>query len=62
MSRALYNALIKKGKRIPEDIQLISYDGYFGEWSEGNDITCVEQPIEEMAASCIKILLDLIKG
>jgi LacI family transcriptional regulator len=62
MSRALYNALIKKGKKIPEDIQIISYDGYFGEWSEGNDITCVEQPIEEMAASCIKILLDLIKG
>ena len=62
MSRALYNALIKKGKRIPEDIQIISYDGYFGEWSEGNDITCVEQPIEKMAASCIEILLDLIKG
>lgn len=62
MSRALYNALIKNGKKIPEDIQIISYDGYFGEWQEGNDITCVEQPIEEMAASCIQILMDLIKG
>ena len=62
MSRALYNTLIKNGKRIPEDIQLISYDGYFGEYKEGNEITCVEQPIEEMAQSCIKILMDLING
>lgn len=62
MSRALYNAIIKAGKKVPEDIQIISYDGYFGEWREGNEITCVEQPVEEMAASCIKILMDILKG
>ncbi len=62
MSRALYNTLLRVGKRIPEDIQLISYDGYFGEYRDGNMITCVEQPIEEMAQRCISLLLDLIKG
>ena len=62
MSRALYNALIKQGKKIPEDIQLVSYDGYFGEDEDENEITCVEQPVEAMAQCCIKVLMDLING
>ena len=62
MSQALYRTLLKNGKSIPEDIQLISYDGYFGENKEGNLITCVEQPIELMAQRCIKILLELLDG
>lgn len=62
MSQALYRTLLKRGKKIPEDIQLISYDGYFGEYKDGNDITCIEQPIEEIAKRCISILLELIEG
>lgn len=62
MSQALYRTLLKKGKKIPEDIQLISYDGYFGENKEGNQITCVEQPIELIAKRCIEILLELLEG
>ncbi len=60
MSYALYSTLISKGKKIPEDIQIISYDGFFGELKERNNITCIEQPVEEMAQKCISILLDLI--
>lgn len=62
MSQALYRTLLKAGKKIPEDIQLISYDGYFGENKEGNLITCVEQPIELIAKRCIEILLELLEG
>ena len=62
MSQALYRTLLKKGKKIPDDIQLISYDGYFGENKEGNEITCVEQPIELIAKRCIEILLELLEG
>ena len=62
MSQVLYRTIKKQGKKIPEDVQLISYDGFFGEFREGNEITCIEQPVEEMAKSCIKILIDLING
>ena len=57
MSSILYKRLLEKGKKIPEDIQLISYDGFFGDYGYGNEITCVEQPIEQIAKKCIKILL-----
>ena len=59
MSYALYRTLTKKGKKIPEDVQIISYDGFFGDFKDSNVITCVEQPVEEMARKCIEILLDL---
>ena len=60
MSYALYKTLIAKGKRIPEDIQLISYDGFFGDFKDSNLITCIEQPIEEIAKKCVNILIDSI--
>ena len=62
MSQVLYRTLKTQGKSIPDDVQLISYDGFFGEFKEANEITCIEQPVEEMAKSCIKILVDLING
>ena len=62
MSQALYRTLLKNGKKIPEDVQIVSYDGFFGEFREGNEITCVEQPVELIAKRCIKILIDLING
>lgn len=62
MSQALYRTLVNNGKKIPEDIQLISYDGYFGENKAGNEITCVEQPIELIAKRCVEILLEQLAG
>ena len=52
--------LIQNGKKIPEDVQIISYDGFFGDFKDSNVITCVEQPVEEIAKKCINILIDLI--
>lgn len=60
MSYALYRSLVNQGKKIPEDIQLISYDGFFGEFKNSNVITCVEQPVEEIAKKCIHILMTMI--
>ena len=62
MSQALYRTLLRNNKKIPKNIQLISYDGYFGEFKDGNEITCVEQPIEEIAKRCIEILIELMNG
>ena len=62
MSQVLYNTLKRAGKKLPEDIQMISYDGFFGEQKNFNEITCVEQPIEEIANKCIEILIKLNDG
>lgn len=60
MGYMLYSTLLKQGKKIPDDIQIISYDGFFGDYGYGSEITCIEQPVEQIAKKCIKILLDLI--
>lgn len=60
MSLSLYSTLNRSGKKIPEDVQIVSYDGFFGSSKENNVITCVEQPVEQIAQKCINILLDLI--
>lgn len=60
MGLSLYTTLINSGKKIPEDVQIVSYDGFFGGFKDSNVITCVEQPVEQIAKKCIKILLDLI--
>ncbi|MBQ8406820.1 MAG: LacI family DNA-binding transcriptional regulator, partial [Clostridia bacterium] len=51
-----------KGYKIPEDVQLIAYDGTFRNFSADSLISCIEQPIEEMAKQATKLLLEKIKG
>ncbi len=50
------------GYKIPEDVQLIAYDGTFRNFSADSLISCIEQPIEEMAKQATKLLLEKIKG
>ena len=49
------------GKKIPEDMQIIAYDGIFKQWGSGN-LTSVEQPIEEMARQVVRLLVKKIHG
>ena len=46
------------GLRVPEDVQVIGYDGirHFGDL----DYTCstIVQPVEEMAEVCVDLVLD----
>ena len=42
-----------------EDMQIVSYDGIFRQWSISN-ITSVEQPIEEMARQVVRLLIKKI--
>ena len=50
------------GKTVPGDIQIVSYDGCFPTWDNTALLTCVEQPIDDMARSAVDILIDKIKG
>ena len=59
LSQVFYDAAIELGKKIPEDMQIISYDGIFRQWSTGN-LTSIEQPVEEMARQVVRLLIKKI--
>lgn len=61
LSQVFYEAVTSLGKRIPEDLQIVSYDGIFKQWGISN-ITSVEQPIEEMAREVVRLLIQKIHG
>ena len=61
LAQTLYGELLNRGKRIPDDVQIVSYDGAFSQWNNSG-MTCVEQPVEEMAREVVRILIKKIKG
>jgi len=61
LSQVFYDEMLYHGKKIPEDLQIVSYDGIFKQWGIGN-ITSVEQPIEEMARQVVRLLIKKIHG
>ena len=50
------------GKKIPDDVQVVAYDGVFGSWSGAPAITCVEQPVVKMANTAVELLIKKIEG
>ena len=61
LSQVFYDAALEQGKKIPRDLQIVSYDGVFKSWSTSN-MTSVEQPIEEMARQVVRLLIKKIHG
>ena len=61
LSQVFYEAAIERGKKIPDDLQIVSYDGIFRQWGIIN-MTSVEQPIEEMARQVVRLLIKKIHG
>lgn len=59
LSQVFYDAAVELGRKIPEDLQIISYDGIFRQWSTSN-MTSVEQPVEEMARQVVRLLIKKI--
>lgn len=61
LSQVFYEKAIERGTKIPEDMQIISYDGIFKQWGISH-MTSVEQPIEEMARQVVQLLIKKIHG
>lgn len=56
-------ALLEKlGKKVPEDVQVIGYDGIRYAQEKGYLVSTIKQPLEEMATAAVDALLDLIEG
>ena len=61
LSQFFYEAAIELGRKIPDDLQIVSYDGIFRQWGNSN-MTSVEQPVEEMARQVVRLLVKKIHG
>ncbi len=61
LSQVFYETAAELGKEIPEELQIVSYDGVFKQWGSSN-MTSVEQPIEEMARQVVRLLVKKIHG
>jgi LacI family transcriptional regulator len=61
-SLAVYNVLVEKGFRIPEDIQLISFDNLIPPEICKVRLTCIEQNISEIVKTILEELFAKING
>lgn len=62
MAQVLYETATERNVAIPKDLQIVSYDGAFRQWNNNRLLTCVEQPIEEMARAAVRLLIAKIHG
>jgi LacI family sucrose operon transcriptional repressor len=56
------NELQKQGKRIPEDVKLVSYDGTVLTKIVTPELTCIAQPIAKLADACVSMLVKQLDG
>lgn len=61
LSQVFYEASTELGKKIPDDLQIVSYDGIFKPWNVSH-MTSVEQSIEDMARQVVRLLIQKIHG
>ncbi len=62
LTQITYHKLKEMGKKLPEDVELIGYDGVFSSWEDETIISSIQQPIKEMAKASVEILIKTIKG
>lgn len=53
---------LQAGKKVPEDIKIVAYDGTYITEVTSPSITAVVQPIEMLAIECVKLVLELAEG
>ena len=60
LANALYSRLLKEGIDVPNKIQIVCYDGDFSNSLVSNQMTCIQQPIKDMAVKAVQLLIKLI--
>ena len=53
-----YQLLLSEGVRVPQDVQIIGFDGIrkFGNRQDDLFISSICQPVEQLAEKCVEIL------
>lgn len=62
LANMAYQYAVANGKKVPQDLKIISYDGIMSEWVQYPKFTCVKQDLESMAKTAVETLLRKIKG
>jgi LacI family transcriptional regulator len=62
MAMGALHAIRQRGLRVPEDIALVGYDDLALAAYATPPLTTVHQPISEMGAQAVRVLIDQIKG
>ena len=52
----------KCGKRVPQDLKIVGYDGADMTRLLYPDLTTIQQPINQMAATAVRLLKQRLKG
>lgn len=52
---------MKAGKRVPEDLKFVSYDGMHITKMSNPEVTCICQNVQSLAETCTNSLIDLIE-
>lgn len=60
ITQIVYNKLNEQNRHMPEEVELIGYDGVFSSWNNTVSISSIQQPIKELAVASFNILLKLI--
>ncbi len=61
LANAAYHVARERGKRVPEDLQIIGFDGVLDEWRGHPQLTTVEQDIPALAREAVNLLMKRIK-
>lgn len=61
LANALYQALIDRGRKVPQDVKIIAYDGILMDWIKHPNMTCIKQDLDGMAKEAVKQLMHRIK-
>lgn len=58
----LYDTLMEKQYRVPEDVSIVAYDNYLYGHSFAEELTTYNVNMEKMASSAVKILMAKLRG
>ena len=56
------NEVIRRHRRVPEDVKFVAYDGTFITEMVEPAITAIVQPIEALAGESVRLICDLVNG
>ena len=61
LANAAYHVAAERGKRVPEDLQIIGFDGVLDAWRGHPKLTTVEQDIPALAREAVGLLMKRIR-
>lgn len=62
LALSFFTTAFNAGKKVPEDLKIISYDGVLYDWQPKPTFTSVKQNLEEIAKAIVEQLLNKING